>query len=128
MSDRRRPLARSLSPLPEESLSGFLLRLSHRLDRPPLRIAQRLGLTTRHHRLPYAHLHSLPDDLVLPFAAMTHLTAQETQALTLRRFSTTYPDLLTIRAGTHRARGPATVGWNMTPSSRYCPPCLILQP
>ncbi|WP_327713628.1 TniQ family protein [Streptomyces sp. NBC_00464] len=32
--------------------------------------------------------------------------------------------MLTIRAGTHRARGPATVGWNMTPSSRYCPPCL----
>ena len=41
---RPRPLPRSLDPLPDESLIGFMLRLSHRLDLPPARIATLTGL------------------------------------------------------------------------------------
>jgi hypothetical protein len=33
-------LPRSLATLPDESLIGYLLRLSHRLDRTPARILQ----------------------------------------------------------------------------------------
>jgi hypothetical protein len=33
-------------PLPDESLLGFLLRLAHRLDTSPLRLAQATGLLT----------------------------------------------------------------------------------
>jgi hypothetical protein len=39
-----RPLPRSLVPLPGESLPGFLLRLSCRLNQPPARIAELTGL------------------------------------------------------------------------------------
>jgi hypothetical protein len=40
------PLPHSLAPLPDESLLGFLLRLAHRLDTSPLRLAQATGLLT----------------------------------------------------------------------------------
>lgn len=40
-------LPRSLAPLPNESLLGFLLRLSHRLDTSPLRLAKATGLTSQ---------------------------------------------------------------------------------
>jgi hypothetical protein len=39
-----RPLPRSLVPIPGESLPGFLLRLSCRLNQPPARIAELTGL------------------------------------------------------------------------------------
>jgi len=38
------PLPRSLDPLPGESLAGFLLRLAHRLDLAPGRVAVLTGL------------------------------------------------------------------------------------
>ena len=37
-------LPRSLDPLPQESLPGFVLRLAHRLERTPGRIAWLTGL------------------------------------------------------------------------------------
>ncbi|NUR03655.1 MAG: TniQ family protein [Streptomyces sp.] len=117
-------LPRSLDPLQGESLPGFLLRLSYRLERSPHRIAQLLGLAPGYHRLPYAHLRSLPDDLARSFAATARLTDEEAQSLTLQRFSRTYPALLSVRENTSRINGPAQVGWTMSPSSRYCPQCL----
>ncbi len=39
------PLPRSLDPLPDESLPGYLLRLAHRLGLAPARIMQLTGLT-----------------------------------------------------------------------------------
>ena len=41
------PLPRSLDPLPEESLPGYLLRLAHRLGLAPVRILQLTGLSGR---------------------------------------------------------------------------------
>src|SRR6476661_5278962 len=38
------PLPRSLEPLPDESLPGFLLRLTHRLDLTPHQLARRVTL------------------------------------------------------------------------------------
>ncbi|MER6897832.1 hypothetical protein, partial [Amycolatopsis sp. NPDC000740] len=49
-----RPLPRSLDPLPDGSLVGFLLRLSHRLEIPPNRLARLAGLgiaVRRRHQL-----------------------------------------------------------------------------
>jgi hypothetical protein len=40
------PLPRSLDPLPDESLPGYLLRLAHRLGLAPIRVMQLTGLTT----------------------------------------------------------------------------------
>jgi hypothetical protein len=37
------PLPHSLATRPDESLLGFLLRLAHRLDTSPLRVAQGTG-------------------------------------------------------------------------------------
>src|SRR5262249_61594567 len=39
------PLPRSLDPLPDEALPGYLLRLAHRLGLAPARIMQLTGLT-----------------------------------------------------------------------------------
>ena len=38
------PLPRSLDPLPDESLPGYLLRLAHRLGLAPARVMQLTGL------------------------------------------------------------------------------------
>lgn len=35
-----RPLPRSLDPLPDESIIGFVLRLAHRLEIPPARVVE----------------------------------------------------------------------------------------
>jgi len=40
------PLPRSLDPLPDESLPGYLLRLAHRLDLSPATVAMLTGLST----------------------------------------------------------------------------------
>ncbi len=42
--DKLSPLPRSLDPLPDESLPGYLLRLAHRLGLAPARIMQLTGL------------------------------------------------------------------------------------
>jgi len=44
-ADKLSPLPRSLDPLPDESLPGYLLRLAHRLGLAPARIMQLTGLT-----------------------------------------------------------------------------------
>lgn len=53
------PLPRSLEPLPDESLPGFLLRLTHRLDLTPHQLARRVTLIPSgdpHARVSAAHL------------------------------------------------------------------------
>nr|WP_181411939.1 TniQ family protein [Streptomyces sp. F2] len=118
------PLARSLAPLPEESLPGFLLRLAHRLNRSPGRIANLCGLAAYERRPPAYHLIGLPDDIATTFAAATRLSRAEANDLTLRRYASTYPPLA-------NAQGHSTINmviqreyWVFNPSSRYCPECL----
>ncbi|WP_329258578.1 TniQ family protein [Streptomyces sp. NBC_01478] len=130
-------MARSLAPLPEESLPGFLLRLAFRLNRSPGRIAELCGIHDgRRGRLLPDHLLGLPEEAATEFARATCLSLAEVNALGLRRYADVYPALRAGRspadAATARRRG-AFFGsirdvysdrWVVTFSSRYCPACL----
>ncbi len=130
-----RPLPRSLDPLPNESLPGYVLRLAHRLDRAPGRIAQLTGLSqprrTRHGdpKISAVHMLHLDPATAATFAHATRLSAPEVAGLCLDRLRGRYPPLdldyqvITVR---HRqARGiPGLARWVLTRSTRYCPRCL----
>lgn len=120
------PLARSLVPLPQESLAGYVLRLAHRLRRPPGRIGVLTGLAPyrlgRMVRLPAHLLVDLGPERAAAFAAATRLSLSEVAALGLRQYAAAYPPM--AQAGT---RTDGRVGfnvWAFTTASRFCPDCL----
>lgn len=132
---QRRALARSLEPLPEESLPGFLLRLAYRLHRSPARVAHLCGLETNGQRRVAAdHLLELPARTAAEFARVTGLSVPEVQALGLRRYTELFPILRTTRANTtHQSSRQGTCGsvsqfyesnWAVSLSTRFCPDCL----
>ncbi|MBE8477722.1 MULTISPECIES: TniQ family protein [Streptomyces] len=116
-------LARSLTPLPEESLPGFVLRLAYRLERSPLRIGELCGLVDQG-RLNSLYLRAIPDDVLAVFASVTHLAHEEAERLTLRRFKRVYRPLARVRTNTARIGASASTNWAVNQSSRYCPDCL----
>ena len=72
-----RPLSRSLAPIVGESLPGFLLRLSYRLNLPPARLAELAGLRSagvRGSRLPPVLVAGIPAAALPVFTRMTRLT------------------------------------------------------
>ncbi|MEU3088020.1 TniQ family protein [Streptomyces massasporeus] len=125
-----RPLPRSLDPLPDETLTGFILRLAHRTGTTPGEITIRTGLAPHDRpglptRLPLGSLHHLNDERVTAFADVTHLTPGEVTGLLLAPLGDRYGPLnpaLTPR------RTPARMiydnPWVLTRSTRYCPLCL----
>ncbi|WP_416371331.1 TniQ family protein [Streptomyces sp. ID05-18] len=119
-------LARSLAPLPEESLPGFLLRLACRLERSPARIGVLCGLRTDSHRLPADHLLSLPPRLADALAKATRLSPSESQALTLAGsgLTSTYTPLSRTRLDQGRIHAAVRQRWAVNLSSRFCPRCL----
>lgn len=117
-------LARSLEPLPEESLPGYLLRLGHRLDRSPGRVAALCGLNDRHDRIPIDYLLALPSAAADVFAGVARLSTSEIKDLALRRFAGTYPALARTRSGSGQATAFYSDAWALSFSSRYCPACL----
>lgn len=119
-----RPLARSLAPLPEESLPGLLLRLAYRLDRSPARIAALCGLSRHQHRLPAEYLIALPAESTATLEAAASLRKGEAHALTLSAMAASYPPLATMRLGGSRNMASARRTWALNLSSRYCPNCL----
>ncbi|MFD3553345.1 TniQ family protein [Streptomyces goshikiensis] len=121
---RSRMLPRSLEPLTEESLPGYLLRLSHRLECSPIRMAKRLGLGEEHNRISSVHLRGLSPKNAAQFGHVARLAEHEATALTLSRFSATYPPLQSVRADTARIGGTALANWALAISSRFCPSCL----
>ncbi|MCX5006743.1 TniQ family protein [Streptomyces sp. NBC_00638] len=121
MTERR--LARSLDPLPGESLPGFLLRLSCRLERSPRRLAELCGLVNGE-SCSQAYIRFLPDELKRRGARVLGLSVDEVTSLTLQRFSATYPPLEKMRLNAKRAGFEAMVNWVASGSSRYCPECL----
>jgi TniQ/Integrase core domain len=129
-----RPLPRSLDRLPDESLPGYVLRLAHRLDLAPGRIAQLTGqpaapATARHPEDPAVRMLHLDTATAATFANATRLSALEVAGLCLDRLRSRYPPLdldyqvITVR---HRqASGiPGLARWVFTRSTRYCPQCL----
>lgn len=119
-----RGLARSLDPLPGESLPGYLLRLACRLERSPSRIASLCGLEHTHGRMPVDHLLAIPDTAAGAFSKATRLSGAETAGLGLRCFSNAYPALARTRISSGTISSRYTDAWAVMFSSRYCPACL----
>ncbi|WP_030398336.1 TniQ family protein [Kitasatospora purpeofusca] len=119
-----RPLARSLAPLPDESLPGFLLRLATRLGRSPSRLATLCGLTERSGRIPIGLLEELPGTTARAFAQAAGLSTAEAHELTLQRFTTAYPPLRAVHGVPQRTTVMLQAQWALDVSTRYCPPCL----
>jgi hypothetical protein len=124
MADRR-VLPRSLDPLADESLPGYLLRLAHRLALTPARLAVRAELATTGHlatQTPDYALISLPVSARDAFAHTARLSACEVDDLCLRSLNARYP-LVASTIKNHPGRPHAT-RWILIPHTRYCPQCL----
>lgn len=119
-----RPFARSLDPLPGESLAGFLLRLSYRMGVTPHRLATLCGLTCRSDSIPQEQLRGLRPEAAEQLARVAHLTLPEVQALTLQDLTRTYPPLAKLRTGQAGLGSMSIINWVTNPDSRYCPHCL----
>ena len=121
------PLPRSLDPLPDEALPGYLLRLAHRLGLTPARIMQLTGLTaSRDGRQParrslMLHLDEAPAGA---FARVTRLAAAETAGLCMSSMSGRYP--WAAPRVTADQWGPRSLAspWVFISATRYCPQCL----
>lgn len=123
------PLGRSLAPLPDESMHGFILRLAHRLELPPVRIAALTGLPTlggSYAGWPTAlALLTLEPAVAARFATVTRLSSEEVAGLLMDRYADRYP-ASAMPTGTSPPK-VATIsrrGWVLMDSTRYCPLCL----
>jgi hypothetical protein len=122
-----RPLPRSLDPLPGESLIGYLLRLAHRLDLSPARVAVLTGLADpRRPNIPAGRLLVVEPARATAFARSTHLSTAEVAAMTLISFADRYPPVNPEFSGRHRQNHGLFVkeNWVFSRASRYCPECL----
>jgi hypothetical protein len=121
------PLPRSLDPLPDESLPGYLLRLAHRLGLAPARIMQLTGLTTSrdgHQPARRSLMLHLDEALAGAFASAARLTAAEIAGLCMSSMSGRYP--WAAPRVTADQCGPRSLAspWVFTAATRYCPQCL----
>jgi TniQ len=118
-------LGRSLVPIPGESLPGFLLRLSFRLNLPPARLAELTGLAAGRHstsRLPAVLLAGIPEPGRHIFARMTRLSDGQVTGLGLAAWQERYP--LPAWMPGKRRRLPMDRWSLFAPATRYCPECL----
>jgi hypothetical protein len=121
----RRVLARSLDPLPEESLAGFLLRTSYRLERTPSRLALVSGLLNPQSRVSPQHLLKLSSPTLEEFSVAMRLTTNETTGMTLAGLQRRLPALADLwRVAPYGQGRTRASSWAMSYSSRYCPECL----
>lgn len=125
----RAPLPRSLEPLADESLPGFLLRLAHRLDLAPQQLARRVQLITPedpHARVSAANLLTMPSDRLHAFADSVRMTPADADALTLSSYADRYPALAQALARPGSIPRPRKLAqpWLLMNHSRYCPACL----
>ncbi|MCW8101653.1 TniQ family protein [Streptomyces tauricus] len=118
-----RPLARSLAPLPDESLPGFFLRLACRLDTSPSELVVRTGLVNRAHLavLPMPLLISLSGDQRHNLAKMIKATDAEVDAMLLDSYSDRYPP---AAASGRNGLANFQQRWLFLHATRYCPQCL----
>ena len=119
-------LPRSLTPLEDESLPGYLLRLSYRLEISPARLGRLGGLTRDAEQIPVRHLLQLTPTAAHALTRAFTLPGTAAQALTLHSLAAVYPPArrsLASAAPTWSATD-GTTPWVLTNSSRYCPQCL----
>lgn len=118
-------LPRSLDPLVEESLAGYLLRSAHRLDLTPARLMILTGLLQASDaaQASASLLIRLPAAARSSFATATRLTQAEVDSLTLATFADRYPlpKIISNGPGRSRIRSNPRV---FAPVTRYCPRCL----
>jgi hypothetical protein len=122
-----RPLPRSLVPIPGESLPGFLLRLSCRLNQPPARIAELTGLAPDRAsgaRMPVILLAGIPQTDSSTFTRTTRLTGAQAAQLGTGTWQERYPPV--IASPESKARGARRLDGRqiLAPATRYCPECL----
>ena len=115
-----RPLARSLDPLPGESVGGYLLRLACRLRLSPIRLARLTG-GTRHLTTSQLGRTLLLDLDVQGFAHATRLSNDEAAALTLIPWADRYLPVARSLAAAPRS---SREDWLFNDLPRYCPQCL----
>jgi hypothetical protein len=122
-----RPLPRSLVPIPGESLPGFLLRLSCRLNQPPAGIAELTGLApdgASGTHIPVILLAGIPETDSSTFTRMTRLTSAQAAQLGMSTWRERYPPV--IASPESKARGARRLDGRLilAPATRYCPECL----
>ena len=122
-----RPLPRSLVPIPGESLPGFLLRLSCRLNQPPARVAELTGLApdgASGTHIPVILLAGIPETGRSTFIRMTRLTGAQAAQLGMSTWQERYPPV--IASPESKARGARRLDGRLilAPATRYCPECL----
>ncbi|MFE2729338.1 TniQ family protein [Kitasatospora sp. NPDC059327] len=122
------PLPRSLDPLDDESMSGYVLRLAHRLGVPPDRVIRRTGLAEiqdNTQALAKAVRSTvLPPAMAAEFATATRLTRAEVTALTLAGWAPYYPPIAYVLDPLRHGRRPPHMDGLFAASVRYCPACL----
>jgi TniQ len=123
-ADKLSPLPRSLDPLPDESLPGYLLRLAHRLGLAPARVMQLTGLTAGRQPARRSLMMHLDDAPAGAFSRVTRLTAAEASQLCMSSMSGQYP--WAAPQVTADQWGPRALAspWVFTSATRYCPQCL----
>lgn len=122
-----RPLPRSLIPLPGESLPGFLLRLSCRLNQPPARIAELTGLVPDGRsgaHLPVILLAGIPEPASSAFARLTRLDGSQVTQLGMASWQERYPPLIIAPESTARSARRLNGQVVFASATRYCPDCL----
>jgi hypothetical protein len=124
-------LPRSLAPLPDESVSGYLLRLAHRLDMSATRLLVVTGLQTpadaSHQQLAARiRLVTHAEQATLTrFAHATRLSEEEARRLFLSGYAERYPPAAPRPDPTGRPGINLHLGrWLFAKSTRYCPDCL----
>ncbi|MBZ6257916.1 TniQ family protein [Streptomyces olivaceus] len=134
-----RPLPRSLDPLEDESLPGYLLRLSYRLSIGPGPLVLRAGLPNSRRdrttliRIPVSFAVSLdePDSIALCYS--TRLSRREADGLLLASLGSRYGALNPVYRGRRPHRGRDSFStrrlqynnpWVLTTRTQYCPDCL----
>ncbi|MBO2461211.1 TniQ family protein [Actinomadura violacea] len=129
------PLPRSLVPLPDEEISGYLLRLAHRLEQTPQRLAELTGLQSfGAASIPVRMLLRTSAEETARLARACSLTPREAQALCLASLADRYPPADVVlhplpggRSGLWMQQAGKIASldrWVFTRPVRYCPACL----
>ena len=125
--DKLSALPRSLDPLPDEALPGYLLRLAHRLGLAPARIMQLTGLTASrsgHQPARRSLMLHLDETMAGAFASAARLTAAEVAGLCTSSISGRYPWAAPRVTADQWDPRPLASPWLFTSATRYCPQCL----